>query len=59
MIIEEYSYASRKICWMTLQELQTKINSISMTKLISCRATTPDSTDTRNWSQIYYEYRVR
>ena len=59
MSIEEYSYAHRKISWATLQELQTIINSIAMTKLISCRATTPDSTDTRNWSQIYYEYRVR
>ena len=51
-----YYYSSKKISYISDDELVEKINGLRSTKIISIKPCIPDATDTRFWVSVYYEY---
>ena len=56
MSIAYFSYASKKISYISDAELVKKINGLRATEIISIKPCIPDATDTRFWVSVYYEY---
>jgi hypothetical protein len=56
--LEITSFRQVKIAWLTLKELMDKINALQAKEILWIRTCSPECTDNRNWSAIYYEYYV-